>query len=231
MEKLTISKLNNSNEKFTCQFNPTDFQISKQNNWETKPAVGTNAETVVFTGGAAQDISLKFLFDNTVPYASSGNRMGVEQLGMPVTEREDYQTLKGFTEVDETTREGQHTNKGHPPLLRVQWGKFIAFTAVITQFAEHYLLFASDGGVLRAEVSLTLKQALDESKKGPQNPTSYSEARRTWQVKQGERLDLIAYRVYGDATVWRLIAQANEIANPQKLHSGAILYLPPWNPT
>jgi nucleoid-associated protein YgaU len=230
MEKLTIRKLDNS-KRFECQFNPTDFQISKQNHWEASPAIGTNAETLKFTGGAAQDITLKLLFDNTAPRAKNGNQIDLTQVGKPVTEREDYRTLKSFTEVDGATREGQHTNKGEPPRLRVQWGNYIAFTAVITQFSEHYLLFAPDGGALRAEVSLTLKQAQDESKKGAQNPTSYSEARRTWQVKQGERLDLIAYHVYGDATVWRLIAKENGILNPQKLRSGAILRLPSWTPT
>lgn len=239
MEKLTISKTSGGKE-FNCQFNPTDFQISKVNNWVTEPAIGTNTETLKFSGGAAQDISLKLLFDSIDPRISergvlvsdslTGTSRVSYKLGIAVTDREDYKLLKSFTEVDPRTQEQDHTNKGEPPRLRVQWGTYIAFIAVITQFTEHFLLFAPDGSALRAEVSLTLKQAVDERKKAGQNPTSRSEPRRTWLVRQGERLDLIAYEAYGDAAAWRYIAQINNLGNPQRLSAGQILRLPPWQP-
>jgi hypothetical protein len=227
MTKLTISRVDGG-DSFECQFNPTDFQISKTNNWTTEPAIGTNSETVKFTGGAAQDISLKLLFDNTIPLSSKGNDFDTSEIGKSVTERRDYKTLCSFTQVDPATQEKDHTNKGEPPRLKVQWGNLITFTAVITQFTEHFLLFTANGDALRAEVSLTLKQAVDNSKKPGQNPTSRSEPRRTWLVRQGERLDLIAYQAYGDSAAWRFIAQSNGLINPQTLRAGQILRLPSW---
>lgn len=219
LEKLTISKIQHKNqngsyevsrETFTCQFNPTEFEIGKSNHWVSKPNIGSDAEQLTFTGGGAQDITLKLLFDST-------------DSGEPVTKH--YQILKSLTLVDPQTRDRSHTGKGEPPWVHVQWGRFIAFPAVITTFTERYILFTPDGAPLRAEVSVTLKQATDSNQKQGQNPTSLSEPRRTWVVQQGERLDWIAYEEYGDANAWRRIADANNLLDPKRLHAGQVLRL------
>lgn len=59
---------------------------------------------------------------------------------------------------------------------------------------------------------------------GPAGPT-----RRTHQVKSGERLSDIAKKYYGNATKWRLIAEANKdrIPNPNVVRAGVRLYIPP----
>jgi nucleoid-associated protein YgaU len=45
-------------------------------------------------------------------------------------------------------------------------------------------------------------------------------------VKDGDTLPSIAYSNYGDATVWRAIADANGIENPLHLRRGRSLSLP-----
>jgi nucleoid-associated protein YgaU len=45
-------------------------------------------------------------------------------------------------------------------------------------------------------------------------------------VKDGDSLPSIAYKAYGDATVWRAIADANDIENPLHLQRGRALSLP-----
>ncbi|MCA9926563.1 MAG: LysM peptidoglycan-binding domain-containing protein, partial [Anaerolineales bacterium] len=61
-----------------------------------------------------------------------------------------------------------------------------------------------------------------------QNPTSgggpIQEVRK---VVQGDRLDLIAADVYGDATQWRHIAAYNRIRNPKSLRPGQLITIPP----
>jgi nucleoid-associated protein YgaU len=44
---------------------------------------------------------------------------------------------------------------------------------------------------------------------------------------QGERLDEIAARYYGDPSLWRLIADFNGVADPGHLAPGSILRIPP----
>jgi len=45
-------------------------------------------------------------------------------------------------------------------------------------------------------------------------------------VKDGDSLPSIAYQAYGDATVWRAIAEANDIENPLHIRRGRSLSLP-----
>jgi len=50
---------------------------------------------------------------------------------------------------------------------------------------------------------------------------------RGYEVSGQERLDEIAYRFYGDPSMWRLIARANKIADPLNLQAGQVLWIPP----
>lgn len=43
-----------------------------------------------------------------------------------------------------------------------------------------------------------------------------------------KRIDLIAYKYYGDVRLWWVIAEANGIGNPLELQPGAMLRIPPY---
>ena len=47
-----------------------------------------------------------------------------------------------------------------------------------------------------------------------------------WTVGAGDTLAWIAYKEYGDSTRWRLIADANRLANVRNLSPGAKLIIP-----
>ncbi len=40
------------------------------------------------------------------------------------------------------------------------------------------------------------------------------------------RIDLLAYRYYGDCNLWWLIAEANNVSNPLQLEVGVVLRIP-----
>ena len=92
-----------------------------------------------------------------------------------------------------------------------------------------YQFFKPDGTPLRAEASVSFEEQATEKEldKVWQNPTSRSEPRRTWIVREGERLDWIAYQEYGNPAFWRHIAQSNGIENPFDIAPGQILKLTP----
>jgi len=77
-------------------------------------------------------------------------------------------------------------------------------------------------------VDIDLQQIADPAAYARQNPTSGGGvAPKTRTVHAGDRLDLIAWEEYGDATRWRLIAEANDITDPLHLPSGQVLAIPP----
>lgn len=90
-------------------------------------------------------------------------------------------------------------------------------------------MFDTESGMpVRATAKLTLKEVTDPEHLQPTNPTSRGEpGRRLYTVQEGDRLDLIAYREYGDAKEWRRIAEANRLFNPLALRPGMVLAIPP----
>jgi LysM repeat protein len=120
-----------------------------------------------------------------------------------------------------------------PPFITFGWGKVIGFKAVCTSLTIAYKLFMPTGEPIRADVKMTLKQAETAStkssnggKKG-QNPTTRANAGfGVHTVRDGDTLPSISYQTYGDATRWRLIAEANGVDNPMHLRRGTPLSLP-----
>jgi nucleoid-associated protein YgaU len=106
-----------------------------------------------------------------------------------------------------------------------QWGSFLSYKGVISQIAQNFTLFKTDGTPLRASVDVTFSETGEQQKK--QNPTTRTEARKIWVVHEGQTLDWIAYQEYGDPACWRHIAETNNLPNPRDLRPGQVLKLTP----
>jgi nucleoid-associated protein YgaU len=64
---------------------------------------------------------------------------------------------------------------------------------------------------------------------GGSSSTAPTERQRTITVQAGDSLSKIAKREYGDASKWHAIFEANrdKIKNPDLIHPGQVLTLPP----
>ena len=125
-----------------------------------------------------------------------------------------------------TRQEGNRNVKVPPPEVAFDWSVF-RFVAVVTEMTQRFTLFKLDGTPVRAQVEVTFTQHKDLEDYQRQNPTSGGgPIQRVWQVIAGDRLDTIAYSVYGDASRWRIIADYNQITNPLALVAGQQLTIP-----
>jgi nucleoid-associated protein YgaU len=197
-------------EKLECLFNPKDLSVTKSNSWEAKAAPGKSAAKPTFGGGQPSELTLQLLFDGT--------------LLTPKVSVKDV-AKKLFDAMKATKNEGGKKNKARPPTLTFSWGAF-AFEGVAKSLTVQYQMFLPDGEPIRADVKLALMQWNVEGPAG-QNPTTRAHgALGTHIVRDGDSLASIAYRVYGDPTHWRAIAEANGIDDPLTLRSGRPLSVP-----
>jgi len=201
-----------------CYFNPTEYSISKSNEWTYEKVTGTSLPPATFSGGAPRQLDLSLLLDQT---------LGVGKM----TVQAATDALFKMMEVPAGASGGGTT--AVPPFITFQWGTVIPFKAVCTSLTVAYKLFKPTGEPIRAEVKLTLKQADKASSKTGhgankgQNPTTRANAGfGVHTVRDGDTLPSIAYQTYGDATRWRLIAEANDVDNPLHLRRGTPLSLP-----
>lgn len=98
-----------------------------------------------------------------------------------------------------------------PPVVTFTWAGPL-FTGIITKLDQKFTMFLSSGIPVRAELSVTFKAVLSEQE--DLQARGYFNCRQMWQVKEGDRLYLIAQDTLGDPTQWRLIASYNNIYDP-----------------
>jgi hypothetical protein len=211
-----------------CWFNPKEYTVSKSNEWTIKPVVGKGLPAAQFGGGQARELSLDLLFD-----ASDDPDYSVRA----VTD-----DLFRAMEISPDMAGSSGKNSARPPYITFVWGETVSFTAVAKQLSVQYLLFRGDGTPIRAQAKLSLVQvepARDATSKSnrsatqppPQNPTTRGlTGTRTHVMRDGDSLQSIAYAAYGDATRWRLIAEANGIDDPMRLpRRGEALAIPGYD--
>lgn len=199
-------------ESVEFMFNPNEYTIAKQNQYSPDKAKGKNVPKVKFTQGGAETLKMQLFFDT---YA----------------EKEDVRkhtgTLWKMMMVSQTEKH-QKTNKSAPPHVTFTWGNYFTFEAVIVSLSQKYSLFLEDGKPVRTTVDVSFQQVEDKGNHHQQNPTSGGgPPLKTHIVQAEDRLDLIAAKVYGDATQWRLIARENGLYHPLRLREGQQLIIPP----
>lgn len=193
-----------------CMFNPNEYSISKTNNFEEKPANKSSTPHAEFKKAGPQALKLNLIFDT---YELAAN-VALET-----------NKLWKFMEPSQQTGSGNNS-KSSPPQVAFEWGVF-KFVSFITSMTQKFTLFLNDGTPVRAQIDATFTQYTDLNDYPAQNPTSGNgPLERVWMVKAGDRMDNIAYTVYGDATKWRYIAIHNGMRSPLEIRPGQYLNIP-----
>ena len=197
-------------EKLACMFNPDELSFTRTNDYhDMGTGEGHDAPPQVFSGESAGTFQLKLIFDTT--------DMGSSVLDL-TTELVSLMNIVEFSKTEE-----------RPPLVRLIWGTTLTtFWSVIEEMTVNYTYFGADGTPLRAIVDVEFKQAFGVGADwGKQNPTSGTpDLHSRHRVQLGETLDRLAARYYGDATKWRVIAEANAIGDPLAIRPGRVLTIP-----
>lgn len=202
LQKATITNTSDPSKKVTCMFNPSEYTVSKTNQFKaTKKDQGSSAH-IDLTQLGPRTLKLNLMFDTY----ESGEDVNTKT-----------QNLWGFMDRKED-------GSKEPVEVEFKWSVF-SFKAYITNINQQYTLFTQNGKPVRAKVDVSFTEYKQEPP--PQNPTSGGgPPDRLWTVIEGDRLDLIAYKVYNDATEWRRIAERNRITDPLRLRAGQILEIP-----
>jgi hypothetical protein len=219
LEKLTILPENSG--PIPALFNPERYTVSKSVQLAEIAIPGLDAPVVQYVRGQNEKITMELFFDTT-------------DLGMvdPVT---DVRTLTGqvyqLLKID--------GNLHAPPRVQLAWGAGGQLTSygasispwlILESISEEFSLFSPEGVPLRAKLNVSFCEAWTISQQLQVTPRHSSDRTTLHQVVRGETLCQISYEQYSDPTQWRLIADANSLANPRLLTPGQILTIPP-NPS
>jgi hypothetical protein len=196
--------------RLTCAFNPKEYTISKSSTWHKTPAKGAkSAPKPEFVGANPRTMQMELFFD---AWESGGD------VSKAVTTLMDLTT---------PTQKSLAANKPNPPTVIFHWGSWHSFDAYLKQVSAKYTLFDPSGTPLRASVTVSLEEVPTDPPPKT-NPTSGGIAgRRTHIVAGAETLQSVAFGEYGDAALWRGLADLNGIDDPFRVRPGTSLLIPP----
>ena len=116
-----------------------------------------------------------------------------------------------------------------PPLLEFRWGMSSVLQGMkfyLESVDATYTLFRVDGTPIRATCRISLVEWSNPASR--QNPTSGGRPGLESHVLiDGETLHSVAWARYGDAALWRALADFNGIDDPLRVPAGTRLLIPP----
>jgi hypothetical protein len=202
-------KFNQSN-KIEFAFNPSSYTLTDANNYQENNNPGTTSPLIKFSQGQARTLTVELMLDTMISEKGEKEKEDV---------REKYfKPLQKLMAIDGDLHA--------PPPCRVLWGT-LDFKGVLERMDNiDFTLFNSQGIPVRATVKLTFKEyiPLDEQAKDP--PRSSPDRRKVFKMTEDETIWHMAYTAYGDASLWRVIADANNIDDPLYIEVGKDLIIP-----
>lgn len=230
-------------ERIECLLNPESFTLARQAGVRQvrtlagvlSPGAGSDSPLLA-TGGGTTELVLELLFDvskQTSPRPESS----VQALTAP---------LWNLAENGADDAGGERRNA--PPVVRFVWGKAWNICAVVVSVAERFEHFTSEGVPRRSWVKLRLLRCQDSPPADTPRLAADTDVERLLaelpegevqlhavagegaddepDAGQVERIDQLAYRYFGDASLWRLLADFNGLDDPSRLSPGTVLRIP-----
>ncbi|MFF4101452.1 LysM peptidoglycan-binding domain-containing protein [Streptomyces sp. NPDC001903] len=199
-------------KNFTFSFNPSRLSLGRRAQWKATPTAAVRDGAVPeFMGPEPREMTVEIFLD-------SSGRPGSNSV---------LKKVEALFSCCEVTAKSIAAKQPSTPWVVFQWGSFSTarFTAYVSSVDAAYSLFSTTGVPVRATCQVRLHEIPGKTK--GQNPTSGAlTAQRVHRVVAGDTLQSLAWREYGDANVWRAIAEANGIDDPSQLRTGTEVVLP-----
>jgi len=201
-----------------CMFNPEQLTVEKSNHYAQVNIPGLSTPIFQFVRGEARSVTMDLFFDTYeegLDVRIFTDRITGWDAGSMFSKLPDI--AKGLMDID--------SDLHAPPICLFIWGAFI-FQCFIERATKKFTMFLPLGIPVRATVSVTLKEYREVDIQVKELNLQSSDLTKKWIVKEGDSLWSIAAKEYGAPGDWRLIAEANRIANPRTLETGRELFIP-----
>lgn len=232
LEKLTIwyekEQVEDWGNSIEALFNPSQFSLSQTVTWETQYAGGPESgfSWQEFRQRSPETLTINLFFDT---YEKRGGGLSLKSVapsvpGASLFLSPDATSVKEYT--DQMAELAQINQELHrPPLCKLSWGNFEIFRGVLNSLNQNFTMFMPDGMPVRATVDCTFTEYMTEGVSRNRELHS-ADVPKVHCVRDNETLQSIAAQKYNDPTLWRRIAQANNIVNPRVLPPGTVLIIP-----
>ena len=189
--------------------NPSSYSHSYSIGYNQKEALGQLGSDAKFSGIKPEKVSFDMVIDGTGVVAL----IGVDDVKTQIGNLTDI-----VYKYDGSNHEPNH--------VRLLWGSLIFFGRLESMSVE-YTLFKPSGEPLRAKVKLSFSGFMSKEEEALRANRSSPDLSHLIEVKAGDTLPLLCYRVYKDCSYYLEVARINNITNFRDLIPGSKLHFPP----
>lgn len=192
---------------FDAYVNPNELTIAYEMEYDSAQGSGTTGSRMDFKKVKPGDLSLVFFLDGT---GANGVKIDVQ------TQIEKFQTITGY-----------NGDIHRPNYLLVAWGTIQVKRCVLKSASIAYKLFKPDGTPLRAAISATFVDAVQDQTRVALAQDSSPDLTHVRVLRAGETLAGLCQQIYGDPTLYLKVARANQLDSVRRVPAGTRVRFPP----
>lgn len=225
--KLTLSRCTVSNgkisvtgDKFGVMINPSQFTHEHSITYagsnpekSKKKPLGEIGNELKFNTINPEKLGFKIVIDGT----------GVVNASVPGGGSPDVKTQVENLKKIVYNYDGRNHE---PNIVNILWGNF-SFDGRLESLSVEYTLFKPSGEPLRANVTLSFAQHLTKEEQLLLANKSSPDLTHVVEVRAGDTLPQLCYRIYNDGAYYPEIAKANNLTHFRDLRPGLRLHFPP----
>lgn len=196
--------------KFEVMLNPSSYSHNFTIIYNKKTGFGATGSSLKFSNAEPETVSFDIVLDGTGLVEMTNGAKDVKT---------QIQKLNDIVyKYDGKVHEPDH--------VRLLWGSFIFFGRLNT-LSTDYSLFMPTGEPLRAKLKMSFSGFVSKNEEALIANRSSPDLTHIIEVKAGDSLPLLCYRIYGDSSYYQKVAQFNGISNFRDIKPGARLNFPP----
>lgn len=213
LERLTIQAFEKPDysgqplSMFTAYVNPSEITVAYEMEYDSAQGSGTTNSRMEFKKEKPGDLTLAFFIDGT---GANGRKEVVQD------KVKEFQTVTGY-----------NGNIHRPNYLKVGWGTIEIKRCVLKSASIAYKLFKPDGVPLRAVVTAIFTGNSDDQTRVARAQDKSADLTHVRMVTAGDNLPSMCFAIYGDASMYVKVAQANSLDHFRQLTPGTTLRFPP----
>lgn len=212
--------------EFKTLLNPEQYKFNYKIEQNEDQAPGTSAAAPRFNKAPPANLELEFVFDRTGV---------IVDYGKPGTADDNVFRDEGNGIIDDIEQFKRvifeyNGEKHKPNYLIISWGTLL-FKGTLSEMEITFKLFKPNGTPLRATARTKFKGFVEENLRVAKENNSSPDLTHVREVKEGDTLPLMTFRIYGDSKYYLEVARVNRITNFRKLSVGQVIYFPPIEKT
>ena len=198
-------------KSFQFMLNPSAYDHAYEIAYNKKEAIGQSGSDVKFSGVKPEKLKFSVLLDGTGAVAPAD------------ASSDDVKTQ--ITNLLDVVYE-YDGDKHEPSHVRVLWGSQIFFGRLENISIEN-TLFKPSGEPLRAKIELVFTGFMSKEEEALKANRSSPDMSHLIEVKAGDTLPLLCYRIYKDSSYYLDVARVNNITDFRDVKPGSKLHFPP----